>query len=153
MGIPGVIRPCAFCLVRDETSVLIGRLVDPGHDAPFYRPLGGGILFGESGEGAIRREFREELGVGLKSITFLGFLENLFTIGTESYHELCLIFGAEPDGWSLKRFDGFAIAESIGETAVVIDAEDIAELTPFYPDGVRALAGRFLRHPDQLPAS
>jgi 8-oxo-dGTP pyrophosphatase MutT (NUDIX family) len=144
MGVPGVIRPCAFCLVKEGGSFLIGRYVDPDHEAPFYRPLGGGILFGESGDEAVRREFREELGIELGAVAFLGFIENLFVMGSERYHELCLIFGAEPDGWSLERFHAFEIQESISETAIVIEAQDIEGVTPFYPDGVETVARRFM---------
>jgi 8-oxo-dGTP pyrophosphatase MutT (NUDIX family) len=52
--------------------------LDPDDGSYYYRPLGGGIDFSETGEEAARRELREELGVELGSVRFLGFLENLF---------------------------------------------------------------------------
>ena len=112
--------------------------------SPLLSTAGRGILFGESGDEAVRREFREELGIELGAVAFLGFIENLFVMGSERYHELCLIFGAEPDGWSLERFHAFEIHESIGETAIVIEAQNIEGVTPFYPDGVETLARRFM---------
>ena len=63
MGIPGIIRACAFAFVQEDDRVLVGKLRDPDDGSHFYRPLGGGINFGETGEEAVRREFREELGV------------------------------------------------------------------------------------------
>ena len=143
MGIPRIIRPCAFCFVQEDDRVLIGRFRDPDDGSYFYRPLGGGIEFGETGEEAARRELREELGVELGSVGFLGFLENLFEMGGEPYHELCLILTAEPAGWSIDRFDGFEIPESVGagseEIAIVRKTNAIAESFPLYPDGVTEL--------------
>ena len=136
-----MIRPCAFCFVHEDGQVLLGQYREVGVPV-FFRPLGGGIKFGESGAEAVRREFREELEVEIRSVTFLGFLENIFEMHDEPYHELCLIFAAEPDGWALARFDAFAIPESIGETAVVLQREDVPRLSPLYPEGVAALAER-----------
>lgn len=42
------------------------------------------------------------------------------------------------------RVVGFEIQESIGETAIVIEAQNIEGVTPFYPDGVETLARRFM---------
>jgi hypothetical protein len=68
---------------------------------------------------------------------------SVFEMGEEPYHELCLIFTAEPAGWSIDRFDGFEIPESVGadgqETAIVRTTRAIAESSPLYPDGVTEL--------------
>ncbi len=140
MGIAGVIRPCAFGFVQEEDRLLLARMRDPDDDSYYFRPLGGGIDFGETGEEALRREFREELGVELAGVRFLGFLENLFEMRQERYHELCLIFLAEPDGWSIERFVDYAIPESAQEdseeTAVVWKLGDIDRASPLYPDGI-----------------
>ncbi len=147
MGAPGVIRPCAFCFVPEDDRVLIARMRDPDDGSYYYRPLGGGIEFGESGEEAVRREIREELGVELGSVRFLGFLENRFEMRAEPYHELCLIFVADPDGWSIDRFDGFVISESIGpdseETAIVRKIKAVAEILPLHPEGTKSWPDTF----------
>jgi hypothetical protein len=74
---------------------------------------------------------------------YLGFLENLFEIAAQAYHELCLIYLARPDGWGIDAFDGYAVPESSGpsgaETAIVVPLAEIDEAVPMYPDGVLAL--------------
>ena len=144
MGIPGVIRASAFCFVKEQDRLLLARFIDPDDSSYYYRPLGGGIKFGETGEEAAYRELREELGVELSAVRFVGFLENLFEMSNEQYHELCLIFVAEPDGWSIDQFDGFAIPESVGlgseETAIVRSIGEIDNTRPLYPEGLLELA-------------
>jgi len=70
-------------------------MIDPDDGSTYFRPLSGGIDFGESGERAVRREFREELGVELAGVTHVGFLENLFEVRGRPSHALCLIYVAE----------------------------------------------------------
>ena len=45
----------------------------------YYRPIGGTIEFGERGEEAVRREFREEIAAELTEVRYLGTLENIYT--------------------------------------------------------------------------
>jgi ADP-ribose pyrophosphatase YjhB (NUDIX family) len=152
MGIPGVIRPCAFAFVREEERLLLAKMIDPDDGSIYFRPLGGGIDFGENGEEAVRREFREELGVELRAVRHIGFLENLFEMGGEPYHELCLIFVAEPDGWSIDRFDDYVVPESVGpavnETAVVRTFDEIDAAFPLYPEGVLELVAGMKSSPE-----
>jgi ADP-ribose pyrophosphatase YjhB (NUDIX family) len=152
MGIPGVIRPCAFAFVRQGNRLLLARMIDPDDGSTYFRPLGGGIDFGENGEETVRREFREELEVELGAIRYLGFLETLFEMGGEPYHELCLIFVAEPDGWSIDRYDGYVVPESVGpavsETAVVRTLDEIDATFPLYPEGVLELVASMKSSPE-----
>ncbi|WP_415096102.1 NUDIX domain-containing protein [Micropruina sp.] len=55
-------------VVRDGRVLAEEHAVVPGHHR-FARAIGGGIEFGERAEQALRREFREELGVELTSRT------------------------------------------------------------------------------------
>ena len=55
------IRPIALCVIRHDDAVFVFEGYDPLKDQTFYRPLGGGIEFGETSEQAIRREMREEI--------------------------------------------------------------------------------------------
>jgi ADP-ribose pyrophosphatase YjhB (NUDIX family) len=60
----------------------------------FYRPLGGGIEFGETAEEALRRELREELDVELGTARLIGVLENLFRFRGVPGHEIVFVFDA-----------------------------------------------------------
>ena len=75
------IRPIAICLFRYENKILVAEGKDPIKDQTFYRPLGGGIEFGERSEETIRREIREELNEEVTALRYLGTLENIFVFG------------------------------------------------------------------------
>lgn len=86
------IRPIALCLFRNNGRILVFEGHDPVKGETFYRPLGGGIEFGERSENAVRRELKEELNVDIADLKYLGMLENLFTFNGNSYHEVVLIY-------------------------------------------------------------
>ncbi|HEY8018549.1 MAG TPA: NUDIX domain-containing protein [Actinomycetota bacterium] len=145
MGLSGVTRPCAFVFIREAERVLVARMTDPTDGSPFYRPLGGGIEFQERAADAARREIREELGVELGELRLLGVVENVFEYDGKRGHEICFVYDADPVGWSVDRFDGYAVpgAAAAGgdETACVVGADELRTLAPLYPDGVRDLLG------------
>jgi 8-oxo-dGTP pyrophosphatase MutT (NUDIX family) len=57
------IRPLAICVFRNEDRILVNEGYDPVKQEAFYRPLGGGIEFGESSMDTVCRELMEELNV------------------------------------------------------------------------------------------
>jgi ADP-ribose pyrophosphatase YjhB (NUDIX family) len=89
-------------VIRRDDRLLVFRGYDPAKREEFYRPLGGGIEFGEPAEVAVRRELREELGVTLESVRLLGVLENLFTHADEPGHEIVFVFSASVPGHLLR---------------------------------------------------
>ena len=89
------IRPIAICLLRRDERVLVFEGHDPTKPETFYRPLGGGIEFGETGQDAVAREVREEIGAEISNVRFVGLLENIFTFGGEPKHELVLVYAAD----------------------------------------------------------
>lgn len=86
------IRPIALCIFRNSDRILVFEGHDPVKGETFYRPLGGGIEFGERSEEAVRRELKEELDVEITNLKFIGTLENIFTFNGNSYHEVVLIY-------------------------------------------------------------
>jgi ADP-ribose pyrophosphatase YjhB (NUDIX family) len=92
------IRPIALCVFRrrrgpDQT------LVEEGYDRVkgqrFFRPLGGGIEFGERAQDALTREIREELDAAITNLRLLGVLENIFSFEGAPGHEIVFVFEAD----------------------------------------------------------
>ncbi len=136
------IRPLALVLFRREDGHI---LVAPGFDhvkgQRFYRPLGGGIEFGERAEAAARREIREELGAEVEGLRLLGVFENLFTFLGSAGHELVWLYEG--------RFSdpGFYVGDELtadeGGAAFPVHWVPMDVFTnreaPLYPDGLLAL--------------
>lgn len=89
------IRTIALCVFRQDDRILVNESRDSVKDETFYRPLGGGIEFGERGEDAARREIREEIDADIANIRYLGALENIFIYEGKPGHEILLIYEAD----------------------------------------------------------
>jgi 8-oxo-dGTP pyrophosphatase MutT (NUDIX family) len=89
------IRVIALGVFYNQGKILVFQ----GHDLfdgdTFFRPLGGGVEFGETGENALIREIREELGLEIKDPRYLGTLENIFVFMGEPGHEVVLVHDAQ----------------------------------------------------------
>ncbi len=88
------IRSLAICVFRHKNHILVNQGYDPAKDQHFYRPLGGGIEFGEPGAETVCRELMEELNVEVdrESLEYLGALENIFTFNGATGHEIVLVY-------------------------------------------------------------
>ena len=86
------IRPLAICLFRHNGKILVSEEHDPSKGVTFYRPLGGGIEFGERSTDTVHRELMEEIGAGVKDLVYLGTLENIFTFNGEPGHEIVQVY-------------------------------------------------------------
>lgn len=103
------IRPIAICPFLHAGKILVFEARDEVKGETFYRPLGGGIEFGESAAKAIRREIFEEIGAQISEVRYLYTLENIFTCNGQPGHEIVLVFDARLVDASLyerPQFDG-----------------------------------------------
>lgn len=89
------IRPIAICLFRHGDRILVGEDRDPAKDETFYRPLGGGIEFGESSRDAVEREISEEMGLEVDNLRYLFAIENIFTFNGAPGHEIVMVYDGE----------------------------------------------------------
>jgi 8-oxo-dGTP pyrophosphatase MutT (NUDIX family) len=86
------IRPLAICVFRHQDRILVAEAYDPVKQETFYRPLGGGIEFGEYGEQTIHRELGEEIGAEVCELHYLGTLENIFVFNGMPGHEIVQVY-------------------------------------------------------------
>jgi 8-oxo-dGTP pyrophosphatase MutT (NUDIX family) len=105
------IRPLAICVFRHQDRILVSQGYDSVKDEYFYRPLGGGIEFGESSVETLCRELMEEINaeVDRDSLKYLGTAENIFHFNGKKFHEIILIYdGALKDKklYDLKEIKG-----------------------------------------------
>jgi 8-oxo-dGTP pyrophosphatase MutT (NUDIX family) len=138
---PAVVRALALAVIRRYDRILVFKGEDPVKVEVFYRPLGGGIEFGETGETAVRREFREEIGAELVNVRPLGALENIFTYNGHPGHEIILLFAADlldPAIYQVERFEG---VEANGG-ALTVEWKPIVDFRRgdrLYPEGLLPL--------------
>lgn len=90
------IRAIAICVFLKNNKILAAEGYDPVKDEHFYRPLGGGIEFGENSKQTICRELMEEvhLEVDAESLHFLGTVENIFLFNGAIGHEIVFVYDA-----------------------------------------------------------
>jgi ADP-ribose pyrophosphatase YjhB (NUDIX family) len=146
---PGQIRPLVLCLFRNGDRILVSRDNDSVRGDAYYRPLGGGIEFGESGREAVVREMREELGAEVENVRWLGTLENIFTLEGEPGHEIVLVYDATFVDRSL--YDREVLVGHEHEIGATFRAEwrtlEELEAGParFVPEGLAALIAQWAR--------
>ena len=86
------IRPLAICLFSHNDKILVSEEHDPAKGDTFYRPLGGGIEFGEHSTETIHRELMEEIGAEVRDLVYLGTIENIFTFNGIPGHEIVQVY-------------------------------------------------------------
>lgn len=86
------IRVVAVCVFRDGDRMLVFEGFDSVKQAPFYRPLGGGVEAGETAAEALTREIREEMDQEVADLRLLGVIENLFALEGAPGHEIMFVF-------------------------------------------------------------
>jgi ADP-ribose pyrophosphatase YjhB (NUDIX family) len=140
----GTIRPLVICLFRHERRILLDLCFDPSRQLRFYRPLGGGIEFGEYAEDALRREIREEISAEITAPRYLFTLENIFTFDNQRGHEIVLVYDAQFVDRTLygqtsikgvEEFDGDIPLEIRAEWRAIADLRR-PDAHPLFPNGL-----------------
>lgn len=134
------IRPLALALIKNPQEQF---LFHKGHDKVkgeyFYRPLGGGIEFSESGQIALEREIMEELNQEVTVSGLTASFENIFTFEGHRGHEIIMLFSANFKNkavYQQQELDifesGVAIAKAVWRSLAEIKAEG----AKLYPTGL-----------------
>jgi 8-oxo-dGTP pyrophosphatase MutT (NUDIX family) len=138
------IRPLAICVFRHHGRILVAEGYDPVKKETFYRPLGGGIEFGENSAETICREILEEINaeVDRPSLRYLGTVENIFHFNGDPGHEIVMIYDGKfqaPDVYEQAMILG---NEADGETIQAV-WKSLDEFGPgksiLYPTGLLEL--------------
>ena len=86
------IRPVVLGIAIKNGKILVSEGYDKVKKQIFYRCLGGGIEFLETSQEALKREYKEELGIDIIIEDFWGISENIFTYQGKNAHELILFY-------------------------------------------------------------
>lgn len=131
------IRPIAVAVPRRGDDLLVFEYHDSTKDETFYRPLGGGIDFGETAEAAIRPELREELDVELLDVRLLGVLENLFHAFGRDGHEIVFVYDCRLADQSVYERD--MVGEILDDAGTKVMWRSLSSFnadSPLYPAGL-----------------
>jgi len=134
------VRPLALALIKNKNSqYLFHKGYDKVKNEYFYRPLGGGVEFSESGKVAIKREIMEELNQEVQVGGLLASFENIFTFDGHPGHEIIMLFDVsfiDAFVYEVQELDiyesGMAIAKAVWRSLSEIKSED----AKIYPLGL-----------------
>ncbi|MCP4427034.1 MAG: NUDIX hydrolase [Chloroflexi bacterium] len=130
-------------ILSDNGRILVGEHYDPQTQEPFYRPIGGGIEFGEHSREAITREALEGLGASVANLRLLATLENIFVFNGRPGHEIVQVYDGEFEDEAFYQSPTLTSIEDSGAvfTAVWKPLSDFTgeNAPPLYPDGLLEL--------------
>ncbi|SFL58945.1 NUDIX domain-containing protein [Gracilibacillus orientalis] len=110
----GLIRPIVICLFSNNDSILVAEGYDSIKKQYFYRPIGGGIEYGELSSDALIREVQEEIEKEITNLKYLGTIENIFTYNGDIGHEVVMVYDASFVDDSLYKINSFEGKEDDG---------------------------------------
>jgi len=133
------IRPTALLLAIKNNKVLVIKAHDYCKNENFYRLIGGGIEFGETGVQALAREIKEEVNTEIKNIKYLGLIENIFNYENKDKHEIVLVYKAEFIDKSIYGKREINILDSRNpQKAFWVNKEELKKFK-FYPEEIKKL--------------
>lgn len=139
------VRTLALGVLIHRDHVLCAEGYDEVKRQTFYRPLGGGVEFGERAADTAVRELREEIDRAVVVRELLGVTENIFVFNGVQGHEVCFEFitafaggAAPPDLEPIVANEG----KHSFQTRWLPLAEVLGGMHVVYPDGLpERLAG------------
>lgn len=127
---------------RDD-KLLAAEVYDDHGQLKGVRPLGGGVEFGEPWQTALKREFKEELGVEIEVLGTPHVMENIYTHHGAVGHEVVFIGEVR---FSKEAFAGQKVIEFFEDSGAPCTARwfDLAELDQMggpalFPTGLKQL--------------
>ncbi len=142
---PQTIRVKVIGLAWRGDELLAVEVFDDGGRIKGVRPLGGSIGFGESREGALEREFREELGCGVTITGPWTAFENIYRHEGALGHEILFAADIRLDDAALYARDAIRFSEDDGTACLArwVRPNALPTGVALYPDGLaEALAAR-----------
>lgn len=135
---PDQIRAIAICIFRNGDKILVFEGYDYPTNTTFYRPLGGGIEFGETSDETIRREMMEELKAEVANLKYLGTLENIFVHNETMGHEIVQVYDGRLVNSGMYEQAEMSGTEADGSQFKVLwkRLDEFNPQTPLYPDGL-----------------
>lgn len=135
------IRALALCIFHHDGKILVNEFYDPIKQQTFFRPLGGGIDFGETSAEAVVREIQEELGLAITDVRLIGTLESIFTYAGKPGHEIVQVYDAsfvDPCVYELSHLNA---QESDGAAFIAKwhSCASFSHESPLVPDGLYPL--------------
>ncbi|UOQ48575.1 NUDIX hydrolase [Gracilibacillus caseinilyticus] len=110
-----IIRPIVICIFSNQNSILVAEGFDSVKGDYFYRPIGGGMEFGESSADALVREITEEINQEITNLSYLGAVENFFTFNGDTGHEIVMVYDAQFVDQTIYHIESFEGIEDDGE--------------------------------------
>lgn len=140
------IRPLALCVFHHDGKILVNEACDPVTGKRFFRPIGGGIEFGETSAEAVVREVAEELGLVITDVRLLGTLESLFTYAGNPGHEIVQVYDAKFVDVNVYDLPHLNAHESNGAAFVAkwLPLTSFTVEAPLVPDGLYQLLNKVL---------
>ena len=136
------IRVIAIGLHWRQGRLLAAEVRDDAGRLKGVRPQGGGVEFGEPCEAALRREFREELGIQIVITGGPAVLENIFSHEGATGHEVVFAFDVELPAEVLEA-ERIDFREDDGMPVVArwyaLDELDVGGGPALYPSGLKAM--------------
>lgn len=139
--LPGKTRVIALGAVQRNNRILVSAVTQDDGSVKGWRPLGGGVEFGERAIAALIREFSEEIQATLTDIRQIGVLENIFTHADQTGHEIVFVFTAALSDEGLAAPDKFILQDGpFRNRAAWILIEDFRSgREVLFPNGLLAL--------------